>query len=323
MICRWVFIAEGRLKGRDLVSIKDLTREDFEQIFHIAEKMKKEGYSKNLKDKIIGLLFYEPSTRTRLSFDAAARLLGAETIWFAGVEGTSVMKGETLKDTIETVANYVDLIVLRHPCDGAARWAADVTTNRMKRGHKKVPVINAGDGKNEHPTQTILDLFTIKERKGRIDGLCIAIIGDLKYGRTVHSLIYALSLYDCDIILVAPEALQIPEHIEEFMKRKNMRYEKRSKLEEIISIADILYVTRIQKERFPDENEYNKVKGIFRLNKELLSKAKSDACIMHPLPRVDEISTDVDSDYRACYFEQAANGIPIRAAIMSLILGMI
>lgn len=318
------FIIERRLEGKDLVSIKDLTREDFEQIFNVAEKMKKEGYNKNLlKEKIIGLLFYEPSTRTRLSFDAAAHLLGAETIWFAGVEGTSVMKGETLKDTIETVANYVDLIVLRHPYDGAARWAADVTTNRMKRGYKKVPVINAGDGKNEHPTQTILDLFTIKERKGRIDGLCIAVIGDLKYGRTVHSLIYALSLYDCDIILVAPEALQVPEHIEEFMKRKNMKYEKCSKLEEVISIADILYVTRIQKERFPDENEYNKVRGIFRLNKEFLSRAKLDACIMHPLPRVDEISTDVDSDYRACYFEQVANGIPIRAAIMSLILGVI
>lgn len=313
---------EGKFEGRDLVSIRDFTREEIEYILKIAEKMKKEGYDKSiLKGKIIGLLFYEPSTRTRLSFDAAAHMVGAETIWFAGVEGTSVMKGETLKDTIETVINYVDLIVLRHPYDGAARWAADITTS--KRGYKKVPIINAGDGKNEHPTQTILDLFTIKERKGKIDGNCIAIVGDLKYGRTVHSLAYALSMYDCEIFLVAPESLQIPEHIEQFLKRKNVKYEKVSKLEEVIPIADVIYMTRIQKERFPDENEYNKVKGIFKLNKELLSRAKSNACIMHPLPRVDEISIDVDHDERACYFEQVRNGIPIRAAIMSLILGAI
>lgn len=323
MICRWVFsIVEGRFEGRDLVSIRDFTREEIEHIFKIAERMKREGYNKDLlKGKMIGLLFYEPSTRTRLSFDTAAHMVGAETIWFAGIEGTSVMKGETLKDTIETVANYVDLIVLRHPYDGAARWAADVTTNRAKRGYKKVPVINAGDGKNEHPTQTILDLFTIKEKKGKIDGTCIAIVGDLKYGRTVHSLTYALSMYDCEIILVAPEALQIPEHIEQFLKRKNVKYEKISKLEEAIPIADVIYMTRIQKERFPDENEYNKVKGIFRLNRDLLSRAKPDACIMHPLPRVDEIAVEVDLDERACYFEQVRNGVPVRAAIMSLILG--
>ncbi len=311
-----------RFIKRDIISIKDFTREELDFIIKTAEKIEKEGYNRNLlSKKCIGLLFYEPSTRTRLSFDTAAQLLGANTIWFAGIEGTSVMKGETLKDTIETVANYVDLIVLRHPYDGAARWAADITTNRMKRGHKKVPIINGGDGKNEHPTQAMLDLYSIKKTQNRIDDLDIAIVGDLKYGRTVHSLAYALALYDCKIRFVAPEILQIPEHIEAYLKRRNVKFLKYSKIEEIISDVDIIYMTRIQKERFPDENEYNKVRGIFKLNRNILSKAKTTMRILHPLPRVDEISVDVDEDIRAYYFEQAGNGIPVRMALLSLVLG--
>ncbi|MBC7112593.1 MAG: aspartate carbamoyltransferase [Candidatus Methanomethyliales bacterium] len=310
--------------NRDVVSIKDFTKDEFEHIFKTAEKMEERGYdSALLRGKKVGLLFYEPSTRTRMSFDAAAHALGAETIWFAGVEGTSVMKGETLKDTIETVANYVDLIVMRHPFDGSARWAADVTTNRAKRGHKKVPIINGGDGKNEHPTQTMLDLYSIRKTQGRIDGLAVAMVGDLKYGRTVHSLSYALSLYNCKLMYVAPDPLQIPEHVEAFLKRKNIDYFKHSKIEDIISIADVIYMTRIQKERFPDENEYNKVKGIFKINRALLSRAKPTTRLMHPLPRVDEISVDCDEDPRAYYFEQAGNGVPVRAALLSLIMGAI
>lgn len=310
--------------NRDIVSIKDFKKEELEHIFKTAEKMEKDGYDSTLlRGRKVGLLFYEPSTRTRMSFDAAAHALGAETIWFAGVEGTSVMKGETLKDTIETVANYVDLIVMRHPFDGSARWAADVTTNRTKRGHKKVPIINGGDGKNEHPTQTMLDLYSIRKTQGRIEGLEIAMVGDLKYGRTVHSLSYALSMYNCKLKYVAPDSLQIPEHIETFLNRNQIQFTKHSKIEDIISSADIIYMTRIQKERFPDENEYNKVKGIFKINRALLSRAKPTARLMHPLPRVDEISVDADEDPRAYYFEQAGNGVPVRAALLSLVMGAI
>jgi len=310
--------------NRDIVSIKDFTKEELECIFKTAENMEKYGYDSTLlQGRKVGLLFYEPSTRTRMSFDAAAHALGAETIWFAGVEGTSVMKGETLKDTIETVANYVDLIVMRHPFDGSARWAADVTTNRTKRGHKKVPIINGGDGKNEHPTQTMLDLYSIRKTQGRIDGLEVAMVGDLKYGRTVHSLSYALSMYNCQLRYVAPESLQIPQHVEAFLSRRGIRFTKHTKIEDVISSADVIYMTRIQKERFPDENEYNKVKGIFKIDRALLSKAKPTARLMHPLPRVDEISVDADEDPRAYYFEQAGNGVPVRAAILSLVMGVI
>lgn len=308
--------------NRDVVSIKDFTRQDLDRIFQKAEKMEKEGYDQTtLKGKKVGLLFYEPSTRTRLSFDAAAQSLGASTIWFAGLEGTSVMKGESLKDTIETVAGYVDAIVMRHPYDGSSRWAADITTNRTKRGFKKVPIINGGDGKNEHPTQTMLDLYSMLRTQGRIDGLTVAMVGDLKYGRTVHSLSYALSMYNCRLQYVAPEALQIPESVTSFLSTKGIKYTKCSAIEDVIGEADIVYMTRIQRERFPDENEYNKVRGAYKMDSSLLSKAKPTMRLMHPLPRVDEITADADDNIRAYYFEQAANGVPVRAALLALILG--
>jgi aspartate carbamoyltransferase catalytic subunit len=310
------------LVNRDVVSIKDFSRSDLELIFERANKIETVGYDRSsLKGKRVGLLFYEPSTRTRLSFDTAAQALGADTIWFAGIEGTSVMKGETLKDTIETVANYADAIVMRHPYDGSARWAAEVTENRAKGGEKKVPVISGGDGKNEHPTQTMLDLYSMLKTQGRIDGLNVAMVGDLKYGRTVHSLAYALSMYNCSLSFVAPDSLQVPDHITSFLSSKNVSFSTHSKIEEAIGDADIVYMTRIQKERFPDENEYNKVKGLYRIDRKLLQMAKQSMRLMHPLPRVDEISPDADDDVRAYYFKQAGNGVPVRAALLSLVMG--
>jgi len=307
-----------------VVSIKDFARPELEHIFEKAEDMEKKGYDKSLlKGKKVGLLFYEPSTRTRMSFDSAAQALGAGTIWFAGVEGTSVMKGETLKDTIETVANYMDVIVMRHPFDGSARWAADVTTKRATRGFNKVPIVNGGDGKNEHPTQTMLDLYSVQKTQRRVDGLELALVGDLKYGRTTHSLSYALSMFDTKIRYVAPDALQIPEHVTSFLKRKGIAFTKHSRIEEVIETVDIIYMTRIQKERFPDENEYNKVKGVYRMDKKLLSRAKPTMRLMHPLPRVDEITLDVDDDQRSYYFQQAGNGVPVRAALLALIMGAV
>lgn len=311
-------------KGKDVVSIKDFSRPELERIFEIAEGMERGGYNRALLEgKGVALLFYEPSTRTRLSFDTAAQRLGADTIWFAGVEGTSVMKGETLKDTIETVANYADAIVMRHPYDGSARWAAEVTTARTKRGEPKVPIINGGDGKNEHPTQTMLDLYSIQRTQGRIDGLDIAMVGDLKYGRTVHSLSYALSMYRCQLHFVAPDQLQIPDHVASFLRSKSVSFSRHSRLEEVISKADIVYMTRIQRERFPDENEYNKVKGLYRVGKAMLSMAKPNMRLMHPLPRVDEIAQDSDEDARAYYFKEAGNGVPVRAALLALVMGAV
>jgi aspartate carbamoyltransferase catalytic subunit len=310
--------------NRDIVSIKDFTRPELEYIFEKAKEIEEKGYSRStLKGKRVGLLFYEPSTRTRMSFDTAAQTLGADTIWFAGVEGTSVMKGETLKDTIETVANYVDVIVMRHPFDGSARWAADVTTKRAKQGLKKVPIVNGGDGKNEHPTQTMLDLYSVQKTQGGIDGLEVALVGDLKYGRTTHSLSYALSMFDTRIDYVAPEALQIPAHVVSFLKQKGIAQTKYSRIEDVIETADVIYMTRIQKERFPDENEYNKVKGVFRIDKSLLSRAKPTMRLMHPLPRVDEIAVDADDDQRSYYFQQAGNGVPVRATLLALIMGAV
>jgi len=311
-------------KDKDVVSIKDFSRPELEKIFETAEWMEKSGYDRRLLEgKSVGLLFYEPSTRTRLSFDTAAQRLGADTVWFAGVEGTSVMKGETLKDTIETVANYVDAIVMRHPYDGSTRWAAEVTTARAARGEGKVPIISGGDGKNEHPTQTMLDLYSIQKTQGKIDGLDVAMVGDLKYGRTVHSLSYALSMYQCNLHFVAPEQLQIPDHVASFLKSKSVTFSKHSRLDDVMRKADIMYMTRIQKERFPDENEYNKVKGLYKVNRELLQKAKPNMRLMHPLPRVDEISVDADKDTRAYYFKEAGNGVPVRAALLALVMGAV
>jgi len=302
-------------EGRDIISIKDFTRKEIDYILETAEAIEpiaKTG-SDMLKGKILATLFFEPSTRTRLSFEAAMHKLGGSTIGFAEPEIASVRKGENLADTIRVVENYADVIALRHPREGAARLAAEFA---------KVPIINGGSGGEEHPTQALLDLYTIKKEKGLIDGLNIAMVGDLRFGRTVHSLAYALSLYEVKLYFVSPPLLKMRREVLEAIKGKVDVLET-SNLDEVIPEIDVLYVTRIQKERFPDPAEYMKVKGSYRINMETLGKAKPDLIILHPLPRVGEISPEIDRTSHAKYFQQVWNGIIIRMALLALILGSI
>ena len=304
-----------KFEGRDIISIKDFSREEIDYILNIAKAMEplaKKG-SNMLKGKILATLFFEPSTRTRLSFEAAMHKLGGSTIGFAEAEITSVKKGENLADTVRVVENYADVIALRHPLEGAARLAAEFA---------KVPIINGGSGAEEHPTQALLDLYTIMKEKGGIDGLKIALVGDLRYGRTVHSLAYALSLYDIQLYLVSPESLKMRREVLETIKER-ISVTARSNLEKVVSLVDVLYVTRIQKERFPEPAEYAKVKGSYRIDLETLKKAKEDLIILHPLPRVDEIAAEVDRTPYAKYFQQVWNGIVVRMALLALILGAI
>jgi len=302
-------------ESRDIISIKDFSCEEINYILKIAQTMEPIAVkgSDMLRGKIQATLFFEPSTRTRLSFEAAMHKLGGSTIGFAEAEIASVKKGENLSDTIRTVENYADVITLRHPLEGAARLAAEFA---------KVPVINGGSGAEEHPTQALLDLYTIMKEKGKIDGLKIALVGDLRYGRTVHSLAYALSLYDIELYLVSPESLKIRREVLQTIKERISVTEK-TNLEKIIPIVDVLYVTRIQKERFPDPAEYIKVKGSYRIDAKTLNEAKKDLIILHPLPRVDEISPEVDNTSYARYFQQVWNGVVVRMALLALILGAV
>ena len=302
-------------KDRDIISIKDFSREDINYIFKTAKTMEplvSKG-SQMLRGKILATLFYEASTRTRLSFESAMQRLGGSTIGFAEAEIASVRKGENLADTIRTVENYADVIALRHPLEGAARLAAEFS---------KVPILNGGSGAEEHPTQALLDLYTMVKERGKIDGLKIAFAGDLRYGRTVHSLAYALSLYNVELYLVSPETLRMRREVLQTIKERIPVTEKTS-LEKIVPLVDVLYVTRIQKERFPDPAEYAKVKGSYRVDLQSLSEAKKDLIILHPLPRVDEIATEVDDTPYARYFQQVRNGIVVRMALLALILGAI
>ncbi len=305
-----------KFKGRDIVSIKDFTREEIDYILKVSEEMEKyvKTGSDLLKGKIMATLFFEPSTRTRLSFEAAMKKLGGECIGFSSAEGSSVAKGENLSDTIRVVENYCDVIVLRHSLEGAAKFAAEVAT---------VPVINAGSGAEEHPTQALLDLLTIKSEKERIDGLKIALVGDLKYGRTVHSLAYALSLYDVDLYFVSPEPLKMRENVLHDLKERNVTYHEYTKITDVISDVDVLYVTRIQKERFSDPAEYEKVRGSYKITLETLKEAKEDLVILHPLPRVEEIDFAVDQTPYARYFKQTYYGLLLRMALLALVLGAI
>lgn len=300
-------------KDRDIISIKDFSFEEINYILQIAQSMEPiaEKGSDMLRGKILATLFFEPSTRTRLSFESAMHKLGGSTIGFAEAEIASVKKGENLSDTVRTVENYADVITLRHPLEGAARLAAEFS---------KVPVINGGSGAEEHPTQALLDLYTIKKEKGKIDGLKIALVGDLRYGRTVHSLAYALSLYDIELYLVSPESLKIRREVLQTIKERITVIEKVN-LEKIIPTVDVLYATRIQKERFPDPAEYVKVKGSYKIDAKALSEAKEDLIVLHPLPRIDEISPEVDNTPYAKYFQQVWNGIVVRMALLALILG--
>ena len=302
-----------QFKGRDIVSIADFTREEINymlKISHDMEPLAVKG-SDRLKGKILATLFFEPSTRTRLSFEAAMLKLGGSTIGFAEAEIASVKKGENLADTIRTVENYADIIALRHPLEGAAKLAAEFS---------KVPILNAGSGAEEHPTQALMDLYTMQKEKGTIDGLKIALVGDLRYGRTVHSLAYALSLYNIELYLISPDSLRMRHQVIRSIKDKISIVEE-TNLENIIPQIDVLYVTRIQKERFPDPAEFAKVKGIYRIDVEILKKAKKDMIILHPLPRVDEIAAEVDGKPQARYFQQVWNGIVVRMALLALVLG--
>jgi len=302
-------------KGRDIISIKDFTREEIDYILKIASAMEPiaENGSNMLRGKILATLFFEPSTRTRLSFEAAMYRLGGATIGFAEPGATSIKKGENLVDTIRVVENYADVIVMRHPLEGAARLAAEFAN---------VPIINGGSGAEEHPTQAILDLYTIQKNKGAIDGLKIAFIGDLRYGRTVHSLAYALSNYDVELHLVSPETLKMRFEVIKDIEDK-IPVTEHGDLNEVISEMDVLYVTRIQKERFPDLEEYEKVKGSYRIDLNTLRRAKSDVIVMHPLPRTVEIDPEIDSTSNARYFDQASNGVVTRMALLALILGAV
>jgi len=301
--------------NRDIISLRDFSREEIDYVLEIAEAMEsiaKTG-SDMLKGKILATLFFEPSTRTRLSFEVAMQRLGGSTIGFAEAEIASVKKGENLADTVRVVQNYADVIALRHPLEGAARLAAEFAD---------VPVINAGSGAEEHPTQALLDLYTIRKEKNRIDGLNVALVGDLRYGRTVHSLAYALSMYNVKLFLVSPESLRMREEVLRSIKDK-IDVEERASVEEIVPEVDVLYVTRIQRERFPDPAEYAKVKGSYKIDLEVLKNAKEDLIILHPLPRVDEISAEVDNTPYAKYFQQVWNGIVVRMALLALILGVV
>lgn len=303
-------------ENMDVVSIRDFDRGQIEEILELSRKMlpyaRGEKVTRMLEGKILGNLFFEPSTRTRLSFESAANRLGAKVIDVSQISTTSITKGETLADTIRMVEAYSDLIVLRHPHEGAARLAAHFSSK---------PVINAGDGAGSHPTQTLLDLFTIQQEKGSIDGMNVVILGDLKYGRTVHSLAEALTLFGAKLTFVAPEALQMPIETVKHVEKMGGSITCTSSIEDVISEADVLYVTRIQRERFPDPAEYEKVAGMYRIDINALREAKKDLIVMHPLPRIDEIAPEVDFTPHARYFQQAFNGIPVRMALLTLLLG--
>ena len=299
--------------GKDIISVRDLDKEKLETIFNATEKIIQLDPNQRreiARGQTLGYLFFEPSTRTRLSFQAAIALLGGTSLGISDVTSSAIQKGESLADTVRIMSLYSDVLVLRHTLDGSSRFAAEVSSK---------PIINAGSGTEEHPTQAIQDLFTIKKEKKKIDGLKIGIVGDLKYGRTVYSLLYALKNYDVEVHLISPEALKIrPDSVYEI--RKELSFTETTNIEEHIDDLDVVYVTRIQKERFPDEEEYLKVKGSYVIGLDMLQKMKDDAIILHPLPRLDEISTDVDKTKQAKYFEQAEYGKFTRAALLGLIL---
>jgi len=301
---------------RDLISIEDLSEKhlrDYLALGRRVDDMSPDACRQILAGKILGVLFYEPSTRTRLSFEAAMLRMGGQVIGFSEALNTSVAKGESLADTIHTVEQYCDAIVIRHPREGAARLAAEVS---------RVPVINAGDGANQHPTQTLLDLYTLQNLFGRVDGLRVALVGDLKYSRTVHSLFHALARFkDVRFRFVSPETLKMPEYVIEATEGSAVEVRETTSLEEAIAECDVVYMTRIQRERFPDPVEYEKVKDAYRLDRATLQHAPTHLKVMHPLPRVNEIATDVDSTHHAAYFPQAGYGMVMRQGILAHLLG--
>jgi aspartate carbamoyltransferase catalytic subunit len=302
--------------GRDIVSIRDFDREAIDGLLKKAEKYvpiaQGRKRSRSLEGKILATLFFEPSTRTRLSFEAAMQRLGGGVTGFADPSVSSQKKGETLTDTVRIADGLADVIVLRHVKEGSARLAAEEAEH---------PVINAGDGAGEHPTQTMLDLFTIHQELGGVDGKTIALVGDLKFGRTVHSLAYALGHYDCKIILVAPPTLRMPKEVRRGLTSRGATVQETAELAPAVEEADVLYMTRIQQERFGDPDEYRKVTGTYRVTPDALTNARRDLIVLHPLPRLDEIDPQVDRTRHARYFQQAANGVPVRMALLDLLMG--
>lgn len=301
------------MKNRSLVSINDLSKEEIFKVLDLAEGFEKNPNQRILEGKLVATLFFEPSTRTRLSFESAVNRLGGRVIGFSEASSSSVAKGESLKDTILTVANYSDLIVMRHPVEGSARFASEVSP---------VPIINAGDGANQHPTQTMLDLYSIRKTQGTLNNLKIVMVGDLKYGRTVHSLLMAMSQFNASFVFIAPKELQMPQEYKLFLKEKGLKFEEHTDLAENIKDADIVYMTRVQKERFSDPMDYEKVKNAYILRNHMLEGTKENMRVLHPLPRVNEINIDVDDNNKAYYFTQALNGVYTRMAIMATILGL-
>ena len=301
---------------RHVISAHDLSTDQIIDILDRAESMlpvaRGEDVADSLRGKVLASIFFEPSTRTRLSFETAMNRLGGGVIGFAGTEATSVVKGETLADTIRMVSSYADAVVLRHPQEGAAKFATEFSD---------VPILNAGDGAGQHPTQTLLDLFTIRREMGRLEGLNISLIGDLRFGRTTHSLAPALARFGNTINLVSPEGLEMPGEVVEYLEDAGMLGTACHSLEEIVPKTDVLYVTRIQKERFPDPVEYEKVAGVYRVDPALVGMGPEKMIIMHPLPRVNEIAPEVDSLPQAKYFTQAFNGVPVRMALLSMLIG--
>lgn len=297
---------------RNLISIQDFSKDEILQVLEKAAEFEKNPSQQIFSDKVVASIFFEPSTRTRLSFETAANRLGARVIGFSDAGNTSVTKGETIKDTIKMVSNYADLIIMRHPLEGSARYASEISP---------VPVINAGDGANQHPSQTLLDLYSIQKTQGRLDNLYINIVGDLKYGRTVHSLLQAMSHFNPTFLFTAPEELKLPNEYKEYLHKRNIPFEETRNLMDGIEQTDILYMTRVQRERFTDAIEYERVKNVYSLNNSMLEGAKPSMKILHPLPRVNEIALDVDNSDHAYYFDQARNGVFTRMAIIAKLLG--
>ncbi|MBS0010896.1 MAG: aspartate carbamoyltransferase [Bacteroidales bacterium] len=301
------------MKKKSLVSIDDLNKEEIVSILDLAEEFEKDPIQSLLEGKVIATLFFEPSTRTRLSFESAISRLGGKIVGFTDASSSSVTKGETLNDTIRTVNNYCDMIVMRHPIEGSARFASEIAD---------VPVVNAGDGANQHPTQTMLDLYSIRKTQGSLDNLNIFLVGDLKYGRTVHSLLMAMSRWNTTFNFISPEELKMPLEYKLYLDRLGLKYYEHSDFTDIINEADIIYMTRVQKERFSDPMEYEKVKNVYVLRNNMLNNTKKTMKVLHPLPRVNEIHPDVDMNAKSYYFQQALNGVYTRQAIITRLLNL-
>ncbi|MFP4663163.1 MAG: aspartate carbamoyltransferase [Bacteroidales bacterium] len=301
------------MKNKSLISINDYSPEDYLRLLDLAADFEKNPNQKLLENHVIASLFFEPSTRTRLSFEAAINRLGGRIVGFSEAGSSSVSKGESLADTIKTVSQYSDLIIMRHPIEGSARWASEVAD---------VPVVNAGDGANQHPTQCMLDLHSIRKTQGTLENLNIFLVGDLKYGRTVHSLLMAMSNFNPIFNFISPESLKMPDEYKDYLDSKGIKYFEHTEFTDIISEADVMYVTRVQRERFSDPMDYERVKNAYVLKRDMLKGTKENLKILHPLPRVNEIDTDVDTDPRAYYFPQALNGVYTRMAILTSILGL-